>query len=85
MIVVEHDEDTMRAADHLVDFGPGPGVKGGEVIAKGTLLDIAEAPASLTGQYLSGRKTIPIPAARKPPGDRWLTVRGGEAAQPQER
>ena len=76
VIVVEHDEDTMRAADHLVDFGPGPGVKGGEVIAKGTLLDISEAPHSLTGQYLSGRKSIAIPVDRKKPGDRWLTVRG---------
>ena len=76
VIVVEHDEDTMRAADHLVDFGPGPGVKGGEVIAKGTLLDVAETPESLTGQYLSGRKSIAIPTDRKKPGDRWLTVRG---------
>jgi len=76
VIVVEHDEDTMRAADHLVDFGPGPGVKGGEVVAKGTLLDVAEAPNSLTGQYLSGRKSIAIPVDRKAPGDRWLTVRG---------
>ncbi len=78
VIVVEHDEDTMRAADHLVDFGPGPGVKGGEVIAKGSLADVAEAAESLTGQYLSGRKTIAIPDARKPPGDRWLTVRGAK-------
>ena len=76
VIVVEHDEDTMRAADHLVDFGPGPGVKGGEVISQGTLNDLAEAPNSLTGQYLSGRKSIAIPTDRKSPGDRWLTVRG---------
>ena len=76
VIVVEHDEDTMRAADHLVDFGPGPGVKGGEVVAKGSLLDVASAEASLTGAYLSGRKQIAIPTDRKVPGDRWLTVRG---------
>ena len=59
----------MRAADHLVDFGPGPGVKGGEVIAQGPLAaDVANAPASLTGQYLSGRKVIagPEPSARLP-------------------
>ncbi len=78
VIVVEHDEDTMRAADHLVDFGPGPGVKGGEVIAKGTLADIAESKNSLTGAYLSGRKQIAIPTDRKVPGDRWLTVRGAK-------
>ncbi len=76
VIVVEHDEDTMRASDHIVDFGPGPGVKGGEVVAKGTLLDVSEAPNSLTGEYLSGRKSIAIPSERKKPGDRWLTVRG---------
>ena len=76
VIVVEHDEDTMRAADHLVDFGPGPGVKGGEVVAKGSLADVAESAASLTGAYLSGRKRIAIPTDRKVPGDRWLTVRG---------
>ena len=76
VIVVEHDEDTMRAADHLVDFGPGPGVKGGEVVAEGRLADISEAPASLTGQYLSGRKAIEVPKDRRPPTDRKLTVVG---------
>ena len=65
VIVVEHDEDTMRAADHLVDFGPGPGVKGGEVVAEGTIADLAEAPESLTGQYLSGRRAIAVPDERK--------------------
>ncbi len=76
VIVVEHDEDTMRAADHLVDFGPGPGVKGGEVIAAGTLEDVAGHKGSLTGAYLSGRKAIAVPAARRSPTDRKLTVVG---------
>jgi excinuclease ABC subunit A len=76
VIVVEHDEDTMRAADHLVDFGPGPGVKGGEVVAHGTIDDLARAKLSLTGQYLSGQKSIPIPAERKQPDGRSLTIRG---------
>ena len=68
MVVVEHDEDTMRAADHLVDFGPGPGVKGGEVIAQGTIADLARASESLTGAYLAGTKAIAIPKERKLPG-----------------
>jgi excinuclease ABC subunit A len=76
VIVVEHDEETMRAADHLVDFGPGPGVKGGEVVASGTISSLAAAPASLTGQYLSGRKSIAVPKDRRPPADRRLTVVG---------
>ena len=77
VIVVEHDEDTMRAADHLVDFGPGPGVKGGEVVAEGTLADLAERPESLTGQYLSGRKAIAVPEpSARPPDGRSLTVVG---------
>ena len=66
----------MRAADHLVDFGPGPGVKGGEVVAEGTIADLAAAPKSLTGQYLSGRQAIAVPAARKAPTDRTLTIVG---------
>jgi len=76
VIVVEHDEDTMRAADHLVDFGPGPGVKGGEVVAQGPLSALAAAPKSLTGQYLSGRKAIAVPTHRRAPTDRKLTVVG---------
>ena len=76
VIVVEHDEDTMRAADHLVDFGPGPGVKGGEVIAEGGLDVISGSPASLTGQYLSGRKQIAVPTTRRAPTDRKLTIVG---------
>ncbi|MBV8677175.1 MAG: excinuclease ABC subunit UvrA, partial [Planctomycetaceae bacterium] len=76
VIVVEHDEETMRAADYLVDFGPGPGVQGGEVVAKGRLDEVAEVPRSLTGQYLSGRKAIEVPASRRPPTDRRLKIVG---------
>ena len=76
VVVVEHDEDTMRAADYLVDFGPGPGVKGGRIVAQGTIQDLANTPASLTGQYLSGRKTIAGPSARRQPGPARLIVEG---------
>ena len=74
VIVVEHDEDTMRAADHLVDFGPGPGVKGGEVVAQGPISLLAATPNSLTGAYLSGRKAIDVPKTRRPPTNKQLTV-----------
>lgn len=76
VIVVEHDEETMRAADHIVDFGPGPGVKGGEVVVEGPLATVAEAPLSLTGQYLSGRRSIAVPATRRAPTDRRLKIVG---------
>ena len=76
VVVVEHDEDTMRAADHLVDFGPGPGVKGGEVIAQGTIADLARSPQSLTGAYLAGTKAIAIPEKRKVPDGRVLSIKG---------
>jgi excinuclease ABC subunit A len=78
VIVVEHDEDTMRAADHLVDFGPGPGVRGGQVVAAGELSAILAEPRSVTGQYLSGRQRIAVPAARRPvdPARGSLVVRG---------
>ena len=66
VVVVEHDRDTMAAADELVDFGPGPGVRGGEIVAQGTLEQVARCPASLTGAYLAGREAIEIPAARRP-------------------
>lgn len=75
LIVVEHDEDTMRAADYVVDIGPGAGSHGGRVIACGTVEDIMKAPESITGQYLSGAVKIPIPEVRRPPAG-WLTVRG---------
>jgi excinuclease ABC subunit A len=67
VIVVEHDEDAIRQADYIVDLGPGAGVHGGEVVAKGTLADIERTPASLTGQYLSGRTAIEVPATRRAP------------------
>jgi excinuclease ABC subunit A len=76
VVVVEHDEETMRAADHLVDFGPGPGIKGGEVIAQGTIDELVQSRRSLTGAYLAGRKAIPVPAARKAPDGRFVTVKG---------
>ena len=65
LIVVEHDEDTMRAADYIVDVGPGAGSRGGEIVAAGTLQDILDCPESVTGQYLSGVKKIPVPAERR--------------------
>lgn len=76
VIVVEHDEDTIRAADFIVDFGPGPGVRGGQIVACGTLDQICRHPDSLTGQYLSGRKSIPIPERRRQPGKQKLKVLG---------
>ncbi len=75
LIVVEHDEETLRAADHIVDIGPGAGEQGGSVVAQGTVHDIMAAPESVTGQYLSGQKTIPIPAFRRSQTG-WLTIRG---------
>lgn len=66
VLVVEHDEETMRAADYIVDFGPGPGVRGGQVVAQGSLADIVQKPESVTGQYLGARKEIAVPANRRP-------------------
>ncbi len=76
LLVVEHDEDTMRAADYIVDIGPGAGVHGGEVVACGTAEEIMNAPGSLTGDYLSGRKKIPVPAQRRSGSGRSLIIRG---------
>ena len=75
LIVVEHDEDTMREADYIVDVGPGAGVHGGAITAQGTFAEIISNPASLTGQYLSGKKFIPVPKRRRKPKE-WLTVKG---------
>ena len=75
LIVVEHDEDTMRAADYVVDIGPGAGSHGGQVVACGTAEEIMQVPESITGQYLSGAKKIPVPEVRRIPSG-WLTVRG---------
>jgi len=84
VIVVEHDEDTIRAADHILDIGPGAGPRGGRVVAQGAIGDILSAPESLTGDYLSGRLKIPVPRhrvaplrpRRAAPGEGWLVIRG---------
>ncbi|MBR6186599.1 MAG: excinuclease ABC subunit UvrA [Clostridia bacterium] len=75
LIVVEHDEETLRSADYLVDIGPGAGEHGGRVVAQGTVEDVMKAPESVTGQYLSGKKRIPLPSVRRLPQG-WLTVKG---------
>ena len=76
LIVVEHDEDTMRAADYLIDIGPGAGVHGGQVVAAGTPAEVMANPDSLTGQYLSGKKKIEVPAVRRPGNGKLLKVVG---------
>ena len=76
LIVAEHDEDTMRAADWIVDIGPGAGVHGGNVICSGPVEEVCACKESVTGQYLSGRRRIPVPAERRPGSGRLLTVRG---------
>ncbi len=76
VIVVEHDEDTMLASDYLVDIGPGAGVAGGEVVCAGTVQQVMDCPRSITGQYLSGRKKIPVPKTRRPGNGYFLSVNG---------
>ncbi len=76
VLVVEHDEDTMYAADHIVDIGPGAGVHGGHVVCAGTVEDIKNCPESITGQYLSGRRTIPVPAQRRTGNGSFLKILG---------
>ncbi len=76
LIVVEHDEDTMRAADYIVDVGPGAGIHGGEIVAAGTVRDIMKCKKSITGQYLSGAKKIPVPQERRKGNGNFLTVLG---------
>ena len=76
LIVVEHDEDTMRAADYIVDVGPGAGSHGGEIVAAGTMEEIIAEPRSITGQYLSGVKKIPVPSHRRTGNGKMLTIRG---------
>ena len=78
LIVVEHDEDTMLAADYLIDIGPGAGIHGGEIIAAGTPKEVMEDPNSLTGQYLSGKKFIPLPSERRQPDGRYVEVIGAK-------
>lgn len=76
LIVVEHDEDTMMAADYLIDIGPGAGVHGGQVISAGTPAEVLADPNSLTGQYLSGKRFIPLPLERRKPDGRFIEIRG---------
>ena len=76
VIVVEHDEDTIRASDHIVEMGPGPGVHGGEVVVQGTIDDVLKSKVSPTGQFLSGRRSIPMPPRRRKGNGRKLVVRG---------
>lgn len=78
LIVVEHDEDTMMAADYIIDIGPGAGIHGGQVIAQGTPEEIMKDPNSLTGEYLSGRKFIPVTGKRRATDDRWIEIRGAK-------
>ncbi|BDC60174.1 MULTISPECIES: excinuclease ABC subunit UvrA [Bacillus] len=78
LIVVEHDEDTMLAADYLIDIGPGAGVHGGEVISAGTPEEVMKDPKSLTGQYLSGEKFIPLPIERRKPDGRFIEIKGAK-------
>lgn len=76
LIVVEHDEDTIRQADYIIDMGPGAGENGGEVVARGTFKDIVSNPASITGQYMSGRKIIPVPEGRRSLNGKGINVIG---------
>ena len=78
LIVVEHDEDTMRAADYIVDVGPGAGVNGGRIVCAGTVDDICACPESVTGQYLSGKKKIPVPETRRAGSGRFLRICGAK-------
>ena len=76
VIVVEHDEDTIRVADHIVDIGPGAGEHGGRIVAEGSVADVSAEPTSITGDYLAGRRAIEVPMLRRPPGERNLRVVG---------
>jgi excinuclease ABC subunit A len=78
VIVVEHDEETIRVADHIVDIGPGAGEHGGEIVCSGGLEEVCSSPRSLTGRYLSGELSIPVPVIRREPGEQWLVVRGAK-------
>ncbi|MCE0497638.1 MAG: hypothetical protein LV481_06810, partial [Methylacidiphilales bacterium] len=74
VIVVEHDEDTIRAADYLVDLGPHAGARGGQIVAAGTVAEVLANPKSLTGQFLNGAQTIRIPKTRLQPNNGWVRV-----------
>src|SRR5208282_175057 len=79
IVVVEHDADVMRAADHLLDLGPGAGEFGGKLLAEGVLAEIEANPSSLTGRYLSGKVAIPVPTRRREPGREKLVLKGARA------
>ncbi len=79
VVVVEHDEETIRSADYIIDMGPGPGEKGGEVVFTGPPQELVKSESSLTGQYLSGKRFIPLPQRRRRTGDRFLILRGAAA------
>lgn len=78
VLVVEHDEDTMLAADHIIDIGPGAGIHGGYVVAQGTIEDIKSCEASITGQYLKGKRKIEIPSKRRKPNGKWIIIKGAK-------
>ncbi len=78
LIVVEHDEETMREADHIIDIGPGAGINGGQVVCSGTIEDICACRESITGQYLSGQKRIPVPSSRRKGNGKSLVIRGAQ-------
>lgn len=78
LIVVEHDDDTMRAADHIVDIGPGAGVNGGEIVVQGTMQEVMDCEESVTGQYLKGTKKIEVPKERKMPNGKWIEIKGAQ-------
>jgi excinuclease ABC subunit A len=78
VLVVEHDEETIRVADHVVDIGPGAGEHGGEVVFSGTVKGLLRTKDSITGQYLAGKRSIPVPAKRRVPGEDWLVIRGAK-------
>ena len=78
VLVVEHDEDTMREADYIIDVGPGAGINGGNIVAAGTADEIMKCKESVTGQYLSGKKFIPVPSDRREPGDKKITIKGAK-------
>ncbi len=76
VLVVEHDEETIRSADHLVDIGPGAGAAGGRIVAQGTVDEITSTPESITGDYLAGRRSVTVPEQRRSANERWLWIRG---------
>ena len=84
VLVVEHDEETIRVADHVVDIGPGAGEHGGEIVYSGNVAGLLKSKKSITGQYLSGKRSIPVPEMRRKPGDDWITIKGATEHNLQE-